>query len=137
MIAVVRQMSESELPIELEFDQGLVLKGVLDRILGPLIVEEIKYRLPISGKAAVIAGQVKITLGLKAGNLKVSTDVKQGDLAYNPLGDSLDIYLKDMHVSGRVNVIGRITSSKETLEKLAGMRRGAGVLIRSVDHKKR
>lgn len=125
------------MPIELEFGEGLVLKGVLDRILGPLIVEEIKYRLPITGKAAVIAGQVKITVGLKAGNLKASTDVKQGDIAYNPLGDSLDIYLKDMHVTGRVNIIGRITSSKDSLEKLASIRRGANVLIRSASQAKR
>lgn len=125
------------MPIELEFGEGLVLKGVLDRILGPLIVEEIKYRLPITGKAAVIAGQVKITVGLKAGNLKASTDAKQGDIAYNPLGDSLDIYLKDMHVTGRVNIIGRITSSKDSLEKLASIRRGANVLIRSASQAKR
>jgi hypothetical protein len=130
-------MSESELPIELEFEEELVLKGVLDRILGPLIIEEIKYRLPITGKAAVIGGQVKITLGLKAGNLKASTEVKQGDMAYNPLGDSLDIYLKDMHVSGRVNLIGRITSSKDSLERLTSIRRGARVLIRSASQAKR
>jgi hypothetical protein len=130
-------MSESELPIELEFDEGLVLKGMLDRILGPLIVEEIKYRLPITGKAAVIAGQVKITLGLKAGILKASTDVMQGDLAYNPLGDSLDIYLRDMHISGRVNVIGRITSGRDSLEKLNGIRRGARVLIHSASQVRR
>ncbi|RDE12030.1 MAG: hypothetical protein C4K47_08880 [Candidatus Thorarchaeota archaeon] len=130
-------MSESELPIELEFEGGLVLTGVLDRILGPLIIEEIKYRLPIAGKAAVIAGQVKITLGLKAGNLKASTEVKQGDLAYNPLGDSLDIYLKDMHTAGRVNIVGRITSGKDALERLAGLRRGARVTVRSASQPKR
>jgi hypothetical protein len=102
-----------------------------------LIIEEIKYRLPITGMAAVIAGQVKITLGLKAGNLKAATDVKKGDIAYNPLGDSLDIYLKDMHVSGRVNVIGRITSSKDSLEKMTALRRGARVIIRSALHTER
>jgi hypothetical protein len=98
-----------------------------------LIVEEIKYRLPINGKAAVIAGQVKITLGIRAGNLKASMEVKQGDIAYNPLGDSLDIYLKDMRVSGRVNVIGRIMSSKDSLEKLSSLKRGSRVTVRSAE----
>lgn len=130
-------MSESEVAIELEFEEGLVLTGVLDRVLGPLIVEEIKHRMPITGKAAVIAGQVKITLGLKAGNLKASTEVKRGDLAYNPLGDSLDIYLKDMHLSGRVNLIGRISSSKDSIERLTNLKRGSRVIIRSASKTQR
>jgi len=126
-------MSESQTHVQFEFEGGVVLKGVLDRVLGPLIVEEIKYRLPIDGKAAVIAGQVKITLGIKAGNLKASIEVKQGDIAYNPLGDSLDICLKDMRVTGRVNVIGRIMSSKVSLEKLSSLKRGSRVTVRSVE----
>lgn len=124
-------MSESALDVQLEFEGGLTLTAVIDRVLGPLIVEEIKFRLPIVGKAAVMAGQVKMTLGISKGNLKATSEVKRGEMAYNPLGDSLDVYLKDMHTFGPVNLIGRITSDSETLERLSTIRRGGRVIIRA------
>ncbi len=117
--------------VELEFEGGPTITAVIDRVLGPLIVEEIKFRLPIVAKAAVMAGQVKMTLGISKGNLKATSEVKRGDMAYNPLGDSLDVYLKDMHTFGPVNLIGRITSNSEALQRLGTIRRGGRVTIRA------
>ena len=123
-------MSESDLPIELEFEGDFLLKAVLDRVLAPLIIEEIKSRLPIEGRGALLRGEMKITLGIMRGNAKPTKDVNRGDVAYMPLGDSLCIYLNEMKTYSPVNIIGRITSDNEVLENLTQVRRGSQVTIR-------
>ena len=123
-------MSESDLPIELEFEGDFLLKAVLDRVLAPLIIEEIKSRLPIESRGALLRGEMKITLGIMRGNAKPTKDVNRGDVAYMPLGDSLCIYLNEMKTYSPVNIIGRITSDNEVLENLTQVRRGSQVTIR-------
>jgi len=125
-------VSESDLRIILEFEGDLHLNAVLDRVLAPLIVEEIKSQLPIEGRGALMRGEMKITLGLKRGNAKPTKEVSRGDVAYMPLGDSLCIYLKDMKTYSPVNIIGKITSDNDILEDLAQVRRGSQVTIRSI-----
>jgi hypothetical protein len=127
----VNPVSESDLQIELEFEGGFQLKAVLDRVLAPFIVEEIKSRLPIEGRGALMRGEMKITLGIKRGNVKPTKNVRRGDIAYMPLGDSLCIYLKDMQTYSPVNIIGRITSNNKILDDLESVRRGGQVTIRS------
>ena len=123
-------MSDSDLQIELEFEGDFLLKASLDRVLGPLIIEEIKSRLPIEGRGALMRGEMKITLGIMRGNAKPTKDVSRGDIAYMPLGDSLCIYLKEMKTFSPVNIIGRITSDDDILENLNHVRRGSQVTIR-------
>ncbi len=124
------EMSDTDLLIEFVFERNLILKGFINRIYAPLIVEEIKFRLPLEGKTALMAGEMKITLGISKGNTKPTNDVKKADIAYQPLGDSLDIYLSDKRTYSQVNVIGRITSDDTELNELVNVRRGSSVTIR-------
>ena len=126
-------MSDTDLRIEFVFEGNLILRGVINRIYAPLIVEEIKYMLPHEGKAALMQGEMKITLGISKGNAKPTNDVKKADIAYQPLGDSLDIYLNDKRTYSQVNVIGRITSDETELDALTQVRRGSSVTIRLVE----
>jgi hypothetical protein len=121
---------ESDLQIELEFEGGFHLEAVLDRVLAPLIIEDIKSILPTEGRSALMRGEMKITLGIMRGNTKPTKDVSRGDVAYMPLGDSLCIYLKDMETYSPVNIIGKITSENDVLENLNQVRRGSLVTIR-------
>ncbi|MBD3406399.1 MAG: hypothetical protein GF411_09835 [Candidatus Lokiarchaeota archaeon] len=127
---MVSIMSESDLKIVFEFENGLSLEGTLDRVLAPLIVEEIKVRLPLTGRGAVMRGELKITLGISKGNIKPVKEVKKGDIAYMPLGDSLCIYLKDMKTFSPVNILGRITSEESLLEEIKSIKRGSRITIK-------
>ena len=123
-------MSDTDLKLEFVFEGDLVLKGFLNRIHAPLIVEEIKSMLPLEGRAALMRGEMKITLGIAKGNAKPTYDVKKAEIAYQPLGDSLDIYLSDQRTFSQVNVIGRITSDETELDALTKVRRGSSVTVR-------
>ena len=125
-------MSESDIPLLLEFDDENRIEVMLDRVLGPIIIEEIKSRLPIEGRAAFMRGELKITLGINRGNLKPTKEVKRGDIAYMPLGDSLCIYTEDMKTFSQVNIIGRVIS-EDQLDTVQTVRRGSKVTIRSID----
>jgi len=127
---VVPEMSESEILIEFEFEDELILRGVLDRVMAPQIVEDIRSMLPFEGRTALLRDEMKITLGISRGNQKPVREVKRGDIAYMPLGDSLCIYLSDMRTFSPVNVLGRITSPTDSLEQLRGVRRGSMVTVR-------
>ena len=119
---LVKPMSEGAIDIEIEFDDGTILKGVLDIVLGPLIIADIKAAAPIEGRAAVVRGEMQVTIGIKRGNRKPVSDVKKGDIAYMPLGDNLCIYLKDAHTFSPVSILGKVTSD-DVLEKLDRIRR--------------
>jgi hypothetical protein len=122
-------LSDTDLILDFVFEGGLILKGVINRIHAPLIVEEIKSRLPYDGRAAMMRGEMKITLGISKGNAKPTKEVKRADIAYQPLGDTLDIYLKDGTTFSQVNILGRITSKDAELEELLKVRRGSLVSI--------
>jgi hypothetical protein len=124
------EMNDTDLQLEFVFEGDFILRGVINRIHAPLIVEEIKFRLPLKGRTALIRGEMKITLGILKGNSKPTHDVKKGDIAYQPLGDSLDIYLGDQRTFSQVNVIGRIVSDDAELDALTQVRRGSLVTIR-------
>ncbi len=122
-------LSDTDVYLEFSFDGDLVLKGIVNRIHAPLIVEEISYRLPFEGKVALMRNELQITLGITKGNAKPTNDVKQGDIAYMPLGDALVIYLEDMHTYSQVNIIGKITSSVEEIALLKNVKRGSQVRV--------
>ncbi|TFG10542.1 hypothetical protein EU538_01595 [Candidatus Thorarchaeota archaeon] len=124
-------MSESELNIVIEFEDEFHLDVVLDRVLAPLIIEEIKFRLPMQGRAAFLRGEMKITLGIRKGNVKSTKQVQRGNVAYMPLGDSLCIYAEDMKTFSPVNVLGQVASPDSFLDDMKEVRRGSQVTIRS------
>lgn len=122
----------SEVFIELMFENGPMVRAQIDRVLAPGIVEDIKARAPIEGRAAILRGEMKITIGLKRGIQKKTKEVKRGQIAYMPLGDSLCIYLKDMTTYSPVNVIGHVLG-EEALERLNDVPRGAKCVITLVE----
>ncbi len=125
----MQDLSDTDLHLNFEFEGDLILEGFLNRIHAPLIVEEIKHRLPLEERTALIRTEMQITLGISKGNVKPTTDVKKGDIAYMPLGDALCIYLEDLRTYSKVNILGKITSSEEELELLKSVRRGSMVRI--------
>jgi hypothetical protein len=123
------ELSDTDLILDFVFEGGLILKGVINRIHAPLLVEEIKFLLPFQGRAAMIRGEMKITLGITKGNAKPTKEVKRADIAYQPLGDTLDIYLNDGSTFSQVNILGKITSDETELDELTKVRRGSPVTI--------
>ena len=123
-------LSDTDLHLHFEFDGNLVLEGYLNRIHAPLIVEEIKFRLPFEGKTALMRSEMQITLGISKGSAKPTNDVKKGDIAYMPLGDALCIYLEDQRTYSKVNILGKITSSDDDIALLKNVRRGSQVHIK-------
>ncbi len=125
----MQDLSDTDLHLNFEFEGDLILEGFLNRIHAPLIVEEIKHRLPLEEKTALIRTEMQITLGISKGNVKSTNDVKKMDIAYMPLGDTLCIYLEDSRTYSKVNILGKITSSEAELELLKSVRRGSMVRI--------
>ena len=123
-------LSDTDLHLNFEFEDDLVLEGFLNRIHAPLIVEEIKSLLPIKGRTALMRTEMQITLGISKGYAKPTNDVKKGDISYMPLGDALCIYLEDLRTYSKVNILGKITSSEAELALLKDVRRGSMVHIK-------
>ncbi len=123
-------LNDTDVTIEFEFEGDVILEGRLNRVNGPLLVEDIKSILPYQGRSALLRSEMKITMSINKGNLKPTKEVQRGDIAYMPLGDSLNIYLKDMNTFSPVNVLGSISSEDSILDKLESVRRGSNVTIR-------
>ncbi|MHA1388813.1 MAG: cyclophilin-like fold protein [Candidatus Thorarchaeota archaeon] len=123
-------LSDTDLYLNFEFEGDLVLEGYLNRVHAPLLVEEIKFKLPFEGKTALMRSEMQITLGISKGYAKPTTDVKKGDISYMPLGDALCIYLEDQRTYSKVNILGKITSSEEEIALLKKVRRGSQVHIK-------
>jgi hypothetical protein len=128
---MVFQMNESDLPLDLEFEDELVLRAVLQRVMAPLIIEDIKSKLPLEGRAALMRDEMQITLGLGRGNIKPVKDVKRGDIAYMPLGDNLCIYTIDKTTFSPVTIIGQVESDGDELDRLKNVRRGSKVIFKA------
>jgi hypothetical protein len=123
-------LSDTDIHLNFEFEDGLVLEGYINRIHAPLIVEEIKFKLPFEGRIALMRSEMQITLGITKGYAKPTTDVKKGDISYMPLGDALCIYLDEQRTYSKVNILGKITSSEEELLLVKKVRRGSNVHIK-------
>ncbi|TFF92154.1 hypothetical protein EU545_01865 [Candidatus Thorarchaeota archaeon] len=123
-------LSDTDTYLEFVFEGGVRLQGRINRIHGPLLVEEIKSRLPIHGRCALLRGEMKIPLGIGKGYSKPTSEAKRGDIAYMPLGDSLCIYLQDTKTFSKINVLGKIASDESALDQISSVRRGSEVVIR-------
>jgi len=125
-------LSDTDVHLEFNFEGGIDIEGIINRIHAPLIVEEIKFRLPLEGRTALVRNEMQITLGISKGNAKPTNEVKRGDIAYMPLGDALCIYLDDGHTYSQVNVLGKVTSDVSRINSLRGVRRGSMVHIKTL-----
>jgi hypothetical protein len=124
-------MSDSDLPLDLEFEGELVLNVVLERIKAPLIIEDIKSKLPLEGRAALMHDEMQITLGIRRGNIKPTKEVKRGNIAYMPLGDNLCIYVADKTTFSPVTIIGYVESKGNELDELENIRRGSKAILKT------
>ncbi|MHA2117626.1 MAG: cyclophilin-like fold protein [Candidatus Thorarchaeota archaeon] len=124
-------MSESDLLLDLEFEGELVLNVVLERVKAPLIIEDIKSKLPLEGRAALMRDEMQITLGIGRGNIKPTKEVKRGDIAYMPLGDNLCIYVTDKTTFSPVTIIGHVESKGDELDELKNIRRGSKAVLKT------
>jgi len=129
----MQDLSDTDLHLIFEFEGGLILEGYLNRIFAPLLVEEIKFKLPFEGRTALMRSEMQISLCISKGYAKPATDVKKGDISYMPLGDALCIYLEDQRTYSKVNILGKITSSEEQIASLKNVRRGSLVHIKMRD----
>ena len=125
-------LSDTDVHLEFNFEGGTIIEGTINRIHAPLIVEEIKFRLPLEGRTALVRNEMQITLGISEGNAKPTNEVKRGDIAYMPLGDALCIYLDDGHTYSQVNVLGKVTSDMSRIDSLRAVRRGSIVHIKTL-----
>jgi hypothetical protein len=125
-------LSDTDIHLEFAFEGGIVIEGTINRIHAPLVVEEIKSRLPLEGRTAMVRNEMQITLGIQKGNAKPTNNVKKGDIAYVPLGDSLCIYLEDTQTYSKVNILGQVTSDENQIGLLKKVRRGSLVFIRTI-----
>ncbi len=123
-------LSDTDIRLVFVFEDNVVINGTINRIHAPLVVEEIKSKLPLEGRAALVRNEMQITLGISKGNAKPTNDVKKGDIAYVPLGDSLCIYLEDMRTYSQVNILGKITTDDDQISQLKKVRRGSLVEIK-------
>ena len=73
-------MIDSDIELVFDFEDDIHVAAVLDRVHAPLIIEDIKSRLPIDARAALMKGEMKITLGIKRGNVKPTKNVSRGDI---------------------------------------------------------
>lgn len=117
------------MPIEFRFEGDITLNAILERVMAPLIIEDIKAKLPMEGKAALMRDEMQITLGIKKGNIKATKEVKRGDIAYMPLGDNLCIYVTDKNTFSPVTIIGRVEIQSDELDRLRSVRRGSRVQL--------
>jgi len=125
-------LSDTDVHLEFNFEGGIAVEGIINRIHAPLLVEEIKFRLPLEGRIALVRNELQITLGISKGNAKPTNEVRKGDIAYMPLGDALCIYLDDGHTYSQVNILGKVTSDAGRINSLRGVRRGSMVHIKAL-----
>ena len=103
--------SVSTIPIIIELNQALKIKGEFKRHLSPLTIKKLLSAFPISGRINSYDGKfVYIQVGLQLGSEKPVNIFKKGDLAFSPLGNFLCILLDDAILNQKLNLLGRVTS---------------------------
>jgi len=103
--------SVSTIPIIIELNQALKIKGEFKRHLSPLTIKKLLSAFPISGRINSYDDKfVYVQVGLQLGSEKPVNIFKKGDLAFSPLGNFLCILLEDAILNQKLNLLGRVTS---------------------------
>ena len=118
--------SPSRIPIKIKVAGAGEASGELVRFSAPLTIENLLKRMPLEGRAHPLSGGHSFILGMKRGTEKAVRDVKAGDIAYWPMGDSLCIYHSDARPYSPVNTVGRVI---ENLELFRSLRSGTRIRI--------
>ena len=111
-------MSVSRIPIKLIILGIGNAEGELVRIRSPRTTDAIHRALPIEGMAALWQQEVYFDIPVKMGSEKASPTVKNGDLAYWPMGNAFCIFWGDTQPYSPVNIIGKITQNLELFEQV-------------------
>lgn len=113
---------QGQIPIKIELFGIGTLEGHLIRHIAPFSADAIINKLPIilrgrfsfgSKKYWTLPG-IEIYKGL---NPKSVSEVKEGDIVYNPKNDELIITIEALEMSNKVNIVGKVMSNLELLLK--------------------
>jgi len=113
---------QGQIPIKIELFGIGALEGYLIRHIAPFSADAIINKLPIilrgrfsfgSKKYWTLPG-IEIYKGL---NPKSVSEVKEGDIVYNPKNDELIIIIEALEMSNKVNIVGKVMSNLELLLK--------------------
>ena len=107
-------------PIKINLFGIGTIEGDIIRHITPLTADAVIDKLPIVLRGRFSFGSKKYwTLpGLeiyKGTNNKSTTEIKKGDIIYNPKTDELIISLEDIEMPNKVNKIGKVTTNLEIL----------------------
>ncbi|MCK4686910.1 MAG: hypothetical protein KAT66_02175 [Candidatus Lokiarchaeota archaeon] len=113
---------QGQISIKIELFGIGALEGHLIRHIAPFSADAIINKLPIilrgrfsfgSKKYWTLPG-IEIYKGL---NRKSVSEVKEGDIVYNPKNDELIITIEALEMSNKVNIVGKVMSNLELLLK--------------------
>jgi hypothetical protein len=114
---------KSEYEIDFILEKGKnknVVKGILRPVLAPLTIGKIVDKLPVIERAMVIEkNRLVFGININTGWEKETMSVNKGDIAYQPLGDELIIFMEDIEETySRVNIIGNLENLDDVDEIL-------------------
>jgi len=113
---------QGQIPIKIELFGIGTLEGHIIRHIAPLSADAIINKMPIilrgrfsfgSKKYWTLPG-IEIYKGL---NSKSVSEVKKGDIVYNPKTDELMIIIEAFEMPNKVNIVGKVMSNLELLLK--------------------
>lgn len=113
---------QGQIPIKIELFGIGNLEGIIIRYIAPLSADAIINKMPIilrgrfsfgSKKYWTLPG-IEIYKGL---NPKSVSEVKEGDIVYNPKTDELIIIIETLEMLNKVNIVGKVISNLELLLK--------------------
>ena len=111
-------MSISRIPIKLVIEGIGNVEAELIRIKSPRTTDAILRALPIEGLAALWKEEVYFDIPVKMGSEKASAKVKQGDLAYWPMGNAFCIFWGKTQPYSPVNIVGKVTKNLDFFQKV-------------------
>lgn len=113
---------QGQISIKIELFGIGTLEGHIIRHIAPLSADAIINKMPIILRGRFSFGSkqywtlpgIKIYKGL---NTKSVSEVKEGDIVYNPKTDELIIIIEALEMSNKVNIVGKVMSNLELLLK--------------------
>lgn len=115
-------MSESEIPITMDFLGLGIFKAEIIRYISPISADAILNRIPFVLRGRFNSGSKQywalLNVGIRKGpNLKAGKNFERGDIVYNPKSDEMVIILENIEMPNKMNKIGRVTSNIDIFEK--------------------
>jgi len=118
-------MAEEKVILEIEFPNVGIIELELKKILSPLTIEKIIKLLYSNKEIKTMARyyikakdiyMIKINLQKEAE--RPVFEMKKGEVAYEPLTDSILIALNQCKLNSKISILGKIIKGNEILERL-------------------